>query len=142
MKIKKDPDKEGSYIVESASTKGKFYKVDPKKPFCTCPAYRFRGHGMCKHITAVREKLDEKNKDMFDKVIEYVQKQGEVDSVELIEKFGEEAVDDLGHEMTGFPSYKAAELVNLIAEEIQKEDKRIAFIQEMLSKIKEKGDKL
>jgi predicted nucleic acid-binding Zn finger protein len=69
-----------------------------KKPFCTCPAYKFRElkrHGVCKHITAVKEYLAGENKDLFEEVLEYVKEHSEVDSIELIDKFGEEAVNEL-----------------------------------------------
>ena len=95
MKVKKDPDKQGLFLVESASSAGKFYSVDPKKPSCTCPAYRFRGRGMCKHIEAVRNDMEKKNMGAFEEVLAHVKKEGEVDAVELIERFGEEAVDEL-----------------------------------------------
>lgn len=49
----------------------------------------------------------------------------------------EDAVHDLGHNVTNFPSHRAAELVDLISREIQREDKRNLFKQKMLIKIKE-----
>lgn len=51
----------------------------------------------------------------------------------------EDVVIDLGHSLSRFPSYRAAELVDLISREIQKEEKRNSFKQNMLSKIREKG---
>ncbi len=48
----------------------------------------------------------------------------------------EDALDDLGAK-NGFPVTRAAELVNYLAQEIQHEDKRIAFKQAMLKKLKE-----
>lgn len=49
----------------------------------------------------------------------------------------EDAVQDLGYGVNNFPSHRAAELVDLISREIQREDKRNIFKQKMLLKIKE-----
>ncbi len=94
MKITKA---EKGYKVESASSKGKFYEVDPDKPYCSCPAFRFKHHMKepCKHITAVREHIGKEHQPQTDKVLKYVKEQGEVDSVELIEKFSEEDINRL-----------------------------------------------
>jgi len=51
----------------------------------------------------------------------------------------EDVVIDLGHSLSQFPSYRAAELVDLISREIQREEKKNIFKQNMLSKIREKG---
>ena len=50
----------------------------------------------------------------------------------------EDGLDELGYSKTNFPSHRTAELVNLLSQEIQREDKRIQFKQAMLKKIKEK----
>ncbi|UCG66149.1 MAG: hypothetical protein JSW12_03685 [Deltaproteobacteria bacterium] len=49
----------------------------------------------------------------------------------------EEAVTDLDHSKREFPRHRAAELVNLLAREIRREEKRIVFQQNMAKKIKE-----
>lgn len=49
----------------------------------------------------------------------------------------EEAVTDLDHSKREFPRHRAAELVNLLAREIRREEKRIVFQQNMVNKIKE-----
>jgi hypothetical protein len=49
----------------------------------------------------------------------------------------EDAIHDLGHNVNNFPNHRAAELVDLISREIQREDKRNLFKQKMLLKIKE-----
>jgi hypothetical protein len=49
----------------------------------------------------------------------------------------EDAIHDLGHGMNNFPSHRAAELVDLISREIQREDKKNIFKQKMLLRIKE-----
>jgi len=49
----------------------------------------------------------------------------------------EDAIQDLGHSMSNFPSHRAAELVDLISREIQREDKKNIFKQKMLLRIKE-----
>jgi len=51
----------------------------------------------------------------------------------------EDAVNDLGQSVTRFPSRQAPELVESLSREIHREDKRAAFKQVMLRKIKEKG---
>ena len=51
----------------------------------------------------------------------------------------EDALNDLGHKRSQFPSHRAAELVDLVAREIQREEKTGPFKQDMVNKIKEKG---
>jgi len=51
----------------------------------------------------------------------------------------EDVVQDLGHSLSGFPSHRAAELIDLIAREIQKEDKRDLFKKSMVKKVMENG---
>lgn len=99
-KIKSD-----QYKVESSSKKGKFYTVDIMKPFCNCPQFMFRlvkTGGKCKHIINVEEHFRKKTKTKkdgksFDKeiIINFIRKNKDVDSIILINKFGEEAVDSL-----------------------------------------------
>ena len=50
----------------------------------------------------------------------------------------EDAVHDLGHDMYKFPSHRATELVNLLSGEIQREEKKLIFKQNMSNKIMEK----
>lgn len=103
MNIKEE---DGEYSVESSSSKGKWYKVDPKKPWCDCPAYKFRhmkSKSACKHIKAVREYIERTQQetlaeaqDETDAVLAFVEEnEGSVDSIELVDKFGEEKVDSL-----------------------------------------------
>ena len=90
--------KDGTYNVESASSKGKFYNVDPNKPFCSCPGYifRYRKSGdICKHIKAVKEMLNKKNETGTDEILAYIREKETVDSIELIEKFGEDKLNYL-----------------------------------------------
>lgn len=91
MRIIKLKDK---YKVES-SQKGVFYDVFPDKPFCSCPAFKFRRD--CKHLNAVREETSVKSKKDYDKILEEVLKKGEIDSIVLIEKYGQDAIEDLIH---------------------------------------------
>jgi len=51
----------------------------------------------------------------------------------------DDGLEDLGFNKTNFPAHRTAELINLLSQEIQREDKRIQFKQVMLKKIKEKG---
>lgn len=90
--------KDGTYTVESSSRKGKFYVVDLDKGTCTCPHFRLRMariHGLCKHMEAVKDENEGRDIKSYGKIIDYIQEKGEVDSLELIKKFGEDAVDDL-----------------------------------------------
>jgi hypothetical protein len=51
----------------------------------------------------------------------------------------EDTVNDLGHSPSKFPSHLAAELVDLLSREIQREEKRSIFKKNMVDKIREKG---
>ena len=51
----------------------------------------------------------------------------------------EDGLEDLGFNKSNFPPQRAAELVNLLAEEIQRDEKRNEFKQNMVQKIREKG---
>jgi len=51
----------------------------------------------------------------------------------------EDAVVDLGNDLNRIPAHRAAELVELLAREIQHNEKATLFKQNMISKIKEKG---
>jgi DNA-binding transcriptional regulator GbsR (MarR family) len=57
----------------------------------------------------------------------------------LAEVIVEDGVEDLGHTLQSFPTHQAAELINLLAQEIQRDDKKSEFKQNMVSKIKQKG---
>jgi hypothetical protein len=57
----------------------------------------------------------------------------------LAEIVMEDAAHDLGHDLPRFPSQRVAELVELIGREIKREDKRVLFVQNMVSRIREKG---
>jgi len=96
MKIIKQ--KDGTFKVESSSHKGKFYIVDLEKGTCTCPHFILRLkriHGLCKHIQSIKDKDEKRDVKSYGRIIGYIQKRGEVDSIELVKKFGEEAIDDL-----------------------------------------------
>jgi hypothetical protein len=51
----------------------------------------------------------------------------------------EDGLEDLGLTQKTFPTHRAAELINLLAQEIQREEKRTAFKQSMVKLIKLKG---
>ena len=96
MKILKQ--KNSTFEVESSSRKGKFYIVDLSKQTCSCPHFILRMkriHGMCKHIQAVKDKFEKRDVKSYAKIIDFVKKNKEIDSLTLINKFSEEAVDDL-----------------------------------------------
>jgi hypothetical protein len=103
MNIKKTKD---GYEIESTSRKGKWYRVDPAKPWCECADFRFREmrkKGVCKHIKAVRELIEKtqqktlkKEQKKGDEVIGFIESRGgQTDALELIDKFGEERIDSL-----------------------------------------------
>lgn len=82
----------GDHFQVKSDSSNRWYDVYPERPFCSCPNFLFRsvkGGGVCKHIVAVREHESQAD----GQVLEYVRQRGEVDSVELIQKFGEEAVN-------------------------------------------------
>jgi predicted nucleic acid-binding Zn finger protein len=94
MKIIKQKDK---FKVES-SKKGKFYIVDLAEPSCSCPHFQFRMKrfgGECKHIKEVRDFAEKRTKRDYDNIIATVRKQDSIETVKLIEQFGEQPVDDL-----------------------------------------------
>lgn len=51
----------------------------------------------------------------------------------------EDGLEDLGFTTVNFPTHRAAELINLLAQEIQRDEKRTEFKQNMVKKIREKG---
>jgi hypothetical protein len=57
----------------------------------------------------------------------------------LGEVIAEDGLEDMGFTKTNFPAHRAAELVNLLAQEIQRDEKRTEFKQNMVKKIREKG---
>lgn len=89
--------KEGNlYLVESSSKKGSYYKVDPGKPMCTCAHFIFRMKNMggeCKHIRQVRKMLVP-DKTKLKQIISDIW-EGNNDCVELVERYGEDAVNYL-----------------------------------------------
>ncbi|NQU78935.1 SWIM zinc finger family protein [Candidatus Woesearchaeota archaeon] len=101
MIIRKNDD---VYEIESSSEKGTFYTVEPDKPWCDCPTYKFRElrrKGLCKHIKAVREYLENidessNKQEKTDKIHQYIENEGgEAESIAMIDKFGEEIVNKL-----------------------------------------------
>jgi hypothetical protein len=51
----------------------------------------------------------------------------------------EDEVHSLGYEVDQFPGYRAGELVDRLAAEIRREEKKSIFIKNMVSKIRQKG---
>lgn len=98
---KKDSDK---FKVESSSRKGHYYHVNIAQPFCDCPAFiitEMKRRGECKHIKAAKQyalshaSQAAEREDNSDKIISFVREKGEIDSIELINKFGEENINEL-----------------------------------------------
>lgn len=86
-------------------------------------------------IEPVEEAVSVLDGDFFD----YLRAQLSAAIGPLAEILIEEAAEDLGHSLTRFPGYGAAELVDLLSREIRREDKRNTFKRNMVEKIKEKG---
>jgi hypothetical protein len=55
----------------------------------------------------------------------------------LAEILIEDAAEDMGFTLTGFPRHRAAELVDSLARQVPREEKRIEFQQAMLKRIHE-----
>ncbi|MBW1785311.1 MAG: MarR family transcriptional regulator [Deltaproteobacteria bacterium] len=55
----------------------------------------------------------------------------------LAEILIEDAVEDMGFTLTGFPRHRAAELIDSLARQVPREEKRIEFQQAMLRRIHE-----
>lgn len=51
----------------------------------------------------------------------------------------EDEIHDLGYEVDQFPAYRARDLVGRLAAEIRREEKKLAFTKNMVSKIRQKG---
>lgn len=51
----------------------------------------------------------------------------------------EDAIADLGHSLDNFPADQAAELIDYISQEIQRDDRRNTFRQNMVNRIRQKG---
>ncbi len=97
-KMIKKTEKKGIYQIESKSTKGKFYDINILNRTCTCPGFMFRK--ACRHIKEVtdhvyaqKDNIEEKRE--VDDIITYVKNKLEVDSIDLIEKFGEDKINHL-----------------------------------------------
>jgi len=86
-------------------------------------------------IEPVEEAISRLDEDFFD----YLKSQLALAIGPIAEVIIEDVVADLGHSLSQFPSYRAAELIDLISREIQREEKRNSFKQNMLNKIREKG---
>ncbi len=86
-------------------------------------------------IEPVEEAVSTLDRNFFD----YLNSQLALAIGPIAEVIIEDVVIDLGHSLSQFPSYRAAELVDLISREVQREEKKNIFKQNMLSKIREKG---
>tara|TARA_Y100000310_G_scaffold1908_2_gene2402 strand:- start:648 stop:983 length:336 start_codon:yes stop_codon:yes gene_type:complete len=94
MKIFK---KRNFFRVES-HTPGTYYEVNLEKKTCSCPHWRFRlasQGGECKHIKAVREWVSTRVAKKGKGILEFIKENKEVDTLQVIEKYGESIVNDL-----------------------------------------------
>ncbi len=95
----------GNKFKVESSTQGKFYTVDLTAPSCTCAHFTFRlrgAGGKCKHIIAVEEKYgsgkkktSQKSLIAYSKILGEVKKKGGIETVVLMEKYGEGEVQEL-----------------------------------------------
>lgn len=88
-----------------------------------------------KLIEPVESAISILDRDFFD----YLKAQLSQVTGPIAELLIEDAVSDLGHDLSKFPSHSAAELVDLLAREIQREEDSSSFKRDMVNKIKEKG---
>jgi len=86
-------------------------------------------------IEPVEEAISTLDDDFFD----YLKSQLALAIGPIAEVIIEDTVIDLGHSLSQFPSYRVAELVDLSSREIQREEKRNSFKQNMVKKIRDKG---
>ena len=86
-------------------------------------------------IEPVEEAISRLDEDFFD----YLKSQLALAIGPIAEVIIEDVVIELGHSLSQFPSHRSAELIDLISREIQREEKRNSFKQNMLNKIREKG---
>ena len=90
--------KDGQIYKVESSKPGRFYEVNLQNRVCTCPHFVHRlqkARGECKHIQAVKKFVTGGKPFKYDELIKYVEDNVFVDSTELIEKFGEEVVNEL-----------------------------------------------
>ena len=86
-------------------------------------------------VETVQRNISSPNRDFFD----YLNSQlanaiGPIAGVLI-----EEEIVEMGHSLSQFPRTRVAELVELLAREIQREEKKTLFKKNMLAKIKQEG---
>jgi predicted transcriptional regulator len=84
------------------------------------------------------EKMDKEivtlDKDFFDYLVSHLSLAlGPIAQVLI-----EDEVRNLGHEISGFPGHRVAELVDNLAQDIRRKEKKIVFLKMMAAKIREK----
>jgi len=50
----------------------------------------------------------------------------------------EDEVENMGYELSGFPGHRAADLIDNLAQEIRREEKKDVFLKMLATKIREK----
>ena len=88
-----------------------------------------------KLIEPVEEAVSKVDEDFMD----YLRSELAVATGPIAQILIEEGVRDLGCTMHQFPAHRAAELVDLLAKEIHRDEKMVVFKEHMVNKIKEKG---
>ncbi|MBI2138852.1 SWIM zinc finger family protein [Candidatus Woesearchaeota archaeon] len=95
--MKVTPSDDGTYFVES-SQKEKHYVVDPEEPSCSCPHFTVtmkKKFGWCKHIRAVKDFVEGRDEETYEKIKAVVKEKKGIYLDELSGLFNREAVDDL-----------------------------------------------
>jgi predicted transcriptional regulator len=86
-------------------------------------------------IELVEDAISALDRDFLD----YLRRQLSLAIGPVAEVLIEDAVSDMGYSVERFPSQRAAELVEMLGRDIHREEKKTAFKQSLVSKIKEKG---
>ena len=84
-------------------------------------------------IESVDDAIAMLNRDFFD----YLNVQLSLATGPIAEVLIEDAVSDLGFSTSAFPSHHAAELVDTLARQVRREEKRVSFQRAMVGKIRE-----
>ena len=84
-------------------------------------------------IESVNDAIAMLDRDFFD----YLNVQLSLATGPIAEVLIEDAVSDLGFSTSAFPSHHAAELVDTLARQVRREEKRVSFQRAMVGKIRE-----
>ena len=92
---------EDIFEIQSHSNKDTWYTVNVKTASCSCPHWKFRlarMGGQCKHykdLMTYFEDVKDNRQDKFDEVMNLIRENPFTDSFEVIEKYGDEMIDEM-----------------------------------------------